>query len=205
MCLGHSDELQQVDDAKKTAVINRELKRLDIDIAALQETRLPSNRNLREQDYMFFQQEKEPEEPQIHGIGFAVRNSMLSSIEPPSGGMPIILSLHLSTSSGPVNILSIYAPTLCSSAETKDTFYEELKTTIKEISTTEHLFLFGDFNARIGADHNSWPCCIGHFGIGKLNENGQRLLELYSGLDCLFLIQEVLFIANVKALSQQKV
>ncbi len=105
---------------------------------------------------------------------------MLSSIEPPSGGTPRILSLRLSTSSGPVNILSIYAPTLCSSAETKDKFYDELETTIKEIPTTEHLFLLGDFNARIGADHNSWPRCIGHFGIGKLNENGQRLLELCS-------------------------
>ncbi len=78
---------------------------------------------------------------------------MLSSTELPSGGTPRILS----PSSGPVNILSIYAPTLCSSAETKDNFYEELETTIKEIPTTEHLFLLGDFNARIGADHNSWP------------------------------------------------
>ncbi len=180
MCPGHSDELQQVDDARNTAIINRELKRLDIDIVALQETRLPSNGSLREQDYKFFCQGKEPEEPRIHGVGFAVRNSMLSSTEPPSGGQPRILSLHLSTSSGPVNIMSIYAPTLCSSAETKDQFYEELETTIKEIPITEHLFLLGDFNARIGADHNSWPRCIGHFGIGKLNENGQRLLKLCS-------------------------
>ncbi len=79
---------------------------------------------------------------------------MLSSIETPSGGTPRILSLHLSTSSGPVNILSIYAPTLCSSAETKDEFYEELETTITEIPTTEHLLLLWNFNARTAADHN---------------------------------------------------
>lgn len=40
------------------------------------------------------------------------------------------------------------------------------------------MFLLGDFNARIGANHNSWPCCTGHFGNGKLNENGQRLFKL---------------------------
>ncbi len=96
---------------------------------------------------------------------------------------PRILSIRLSTSSGPVNILSIYTPTLCSSAETKDTFYEELETTIKEIPTTEHLFLLGDFNAQIEANHNSWPHCIAHFGLSKLNENGQRLLELCSHHD----------------------
>ena len=79
-----------------------------------------------------------------------------------------------------MNILSVYAPTLCSSAETKDEFYEELESTIREIPATEHLYLLGDFNARVGADSNSWPRSIGHFGVGKLNENGQRLLELCS-------------------------
>ena len=180
MCPGLSDDLRLVDDSRKTAIINRELKRLNIDIAALQETRLPSNGSLREQDYTFYWQGKEPEEPRLHGVGFAVKNSLLSSVEPPSQGTPRILSLRLSTSSGPANILSVYAPTLCSSAETKDVFYEELESTIKEIPATEHLYLLGDFNARVGTDYESWPRSIGHFGVGKPNENGQRLLELCS-------------------------
>lgn len=36
MCPGLSDDLQQIDDARKTAVISREFKRLNIEIAALQ-------------------------------------------------------------------------------------------------------------------------------------------------------------------------
>ena len=77
----------------------------------------------------------------MHGVGFEVRNSLLSSVELPSTGTPSILSLRLSTPPGPVNILSIYAPTLSSSDEVKDEFYEELETKIRMIPKTEHLYL----------------------------------------------------------------
>jgi len=53
------------------------IMRLDIDIAALQETRLPSNGSIRGQDYTFFWQGKEPDEPSLHGVGLAVRNSLI--------------------------------------------------------------------------------------------------------------------------------
>ena len=36
--------------------------------------------------------------------------------------------------------------------------------------------LFGDFNARVGSDYTTWSDCLEHFGIGKMNDNGQRLL-----------------------------
>lgn len=178
MCPGLSDDLQQIDDARKTAIINRELAKRNIDIAALQETRLASSGSLMEKDYTFFWQGLESDERRLYGVGFAVRNSLLSSVEPPSQGTERILSLCLTTSSGPAHILSVYAPTLCSSDEAKDAFYEELEAKIREIPQNENLFLLGDFNARVGADHISWPRCVGHFGIGKLNGNGQRLLEL---------------------------
>ena len=32
------------------------------------------------------------------------------------------------------------------------------------------------FNATVGVNHNSWPVCLGQFGTGKMNENGQHLL-----------------------------
>ena len=35
-----------------------------------------------------------------------------------------------------------------------------------------------NFNARVGENPDSWPRVLGHFGVGKLNENGQRLPEL---------------------------
>ena len=41
-----------------------------------------------------------------------------------------------------------------------------------------HLYLLGHFNARVGGNHDSWFRVVGHSCEGKLNENGQRLLEL---------------------------
>ena len=58
MCPGLSYDLSQVDDSRKITIINCELKRLNIDIAALEETSLQSNDSLGEQDYMFFWQGK---------------------------------------------------------------------------------------------------------------------------------------------------
>ena len=177
MCPGLSDDLQLINEARKTAIIDLELKRLNIDIAALQETRLPANGSLREKNYTFFWQGLGVNDQRIHGVGFAVRNTLMSSIEPPSQGSSRILKLRLTSAYGPVSILSIYAPTLCSTDEVKNVFYEELESKLREIPPSEHLFLLGDFNARVGSDYTSWSRCLGHFGVGRLNDNGQRLLE----------------------------
>jgi len=178
MTTGLTENLQEMSDARKTAVINNELLRLQVDIATLQETRLADSGSLRERDYTFFWQGKATSEPREHGVGFAVKNSLLKMIEPGEGGTERILSLRLQTTDGPVNLVSVYAPTLYSTQEAKDQFYDELQAVIQRIPDTEQLLLLGDFNARVGADHDSWPNSLGQFGIGSMNENGQRILEL---------------------------
>ena len=177
---GQTDDLQEVEDVRKTAVINQELQRLNLDIVALQETRLADSGTIREKDYTIFWKGKAPEEKREHGVGFAVKNSLLTCITPPSEGTERLLKLNLHSSEGPVHILNVYAPTLVASPDTKDKFYDELNAAIKQIPQQEQLFVLGDFNARVGADRTSWPSCLGKHGIGKMNENGQRLLETCS-------------------------
>jgi len=48
MCPGLSQDLSKVVDARKTAIINHGLRKLNIDIAALQVTRLLSNGSIGE-------------------------------------------------------------------------------------------------------------------------------------------------------------
>jgi len=177
MTLGFSDDLQDIRDACQTAVIDRELSRLQMDIIALQETRLAGNGSVKKKDFTMLWQGKPPEDTREHGVGFAVRKSLLGSVTPPIEGTERILSLQLQTSVGPVSLISVYAPTL-TSAELKDKFYDDLNAMIRSVPDKQPLLIAGDFNARVGTDHDPWPTCLGKFGTGKMNENGQRLLEL---------------------------
>ena len=178
MLPGLVDDLQNITDKRKTAIIDAELYRLGIDICALQETRLADSGSIREKDYTFFWQGKDPQDRREHGVGFAVRTSLEPMMEPPTAGSARLLSLRLNTNSGSVNFVAAYAPTLSSSHETKDHFYNDLDDLIKSLPSTENLFLLGDFNARVGSERDAWETCIGHHGVGRINDNGQRLLEL---------------------------
>ncbi|CAE1160498.1 unnamed protein product [Acanthosepion pharaonis] len=139
---GLADDIQQIDDARKTA------------------------------------QGRPQDDPRQHGVGFAVKNSLIPAIVPPTGGSERILALRLLTSTGFANVLCIYAPMLCATPEVRDQFYEAVDETISRKPNTEGLYLLGDFNARVGDDCDIWHSFLGRQGIGKRNENGQWLLEL---------------------------
>ncbi|CAE1255018.1 unnamed protein product [Acanthosepion pharaonis] len=111
---GLADCIEQIDDARKTAVIDRELSRLGIDIACLQKTRLADSGSIRE---AFFWQDLPQDNSRQHGVRIAVKNSLIPAIVPPTGGSERILALRLLTSTGFANVLCIYAPMLCATPE----------------------------------------------------------------------------------------
>lgn len=92
----------------------------------------------------------------------AARNSLLNMVELGSsaGGSEWLLTLCLNTTYGPLYLDSEYAQTLLALTDTKDAFYKNLASTILTIPSSEQLVLLGDFNARVGADNDSWPSCL---------------------------------------------
>ena len=61
--------------------------------------------------------------------------------------------------------------------EVKDKFYDDLDSVISAAPRTDKLILLGDFNARVGTDHQTWEGVIGSGGVGKCNSNGLLLLR----------------------------
>ena len=121
---------------------------------------------------MFYWQGKSPDERKEYGEGIAVKNNLLGSIISRANGTKRILKLQLQNSAAPVSLISTHAPILTSPSEAKDRFYDELSAVISDVPPQEPLFILRNFNAKAGADHSSWPFCLGHNGIGKMNENG---------------------------------
>ena len=180
MLTGLSNATDSISDIRKTASINNELLQLQVDIAALQETRLAESGSLKESDYTFFWQGKKEDEQRQHGVDFAVRNTLLDKVQLGYQSTERLMSLAINTAEGPNNLLCTYTPTIAASAEAQDAFYIQIDSLIQGISKQENLIILEDFNARVGSNNEAWPNYMGNFDVGECNDNGQRLLELCS-------------------------
>ena len=167
---------------RRTALICKELARFNIDVAALSETRLSGEGNIREagSGYTIFWKGKDQDEPRIHGVGFAIRSQLVHQHNlVPTAISERVMSIRMPlTRNRSLTLISVYAPTLTSEDEVKASFYNLLDRTIQAVPAHDKLIVLGDFNARVGSDHRLWEGVLGHHGIGNSNANGQLLLGL---------------------------
>ena len=90
-------------------------------------------------------------------------------------------------------IVSACAPTMTNTDEVKDKFYNDLDDVISATPRTDKLFLLGDFNARVGTDHQTWEGVIGPESVGKCNSNGLVPLRKCAENDLDLLITNTVF------------
>ena len=153
----------------------------NIDIAALSETRLFEEGSLTEpaSGYTFFWKGRTQNEDRIHGVGLAIKTSLLKQLpDLPVGINERLMKIRLPLSKDRhATIISAYAPTLTSTEETIEQFYSDLSAVLHSVPANDKLILLGDFNARVGQDHARWEGVLGKHGVGKMNNNGLLLLS----------------------------
>ena len=166
---------------RRTALVGRELGRYDIQIAALSETRFADVGEIKEvgAGYTFFWSGRKSEERREAGVGFAIKTELVGKLSGlPKGINDRLMTLRLPLSGNKhATIVSAYAPTMTNPDEVKAKFYDDLDNVISATPRTDKLILLGDFNARVGTDHQTWEGVIGPEGVGKCNSNGLLLLR----------------------------
>jgi hypothetical protein len=174
---------------RRTALIASELDRYRVQIAALSETRLAEEGQLTEpaSGYTFFWTGRSQNERREAGVGFAIKSNLVNKLATaPKGISDRLMTVRLPLPKKRfATLISAYAPTMTNPDEVKEAFYEDLRNIISAVPRSDKLIILGDFNARVGRDHQAWDGVIGKHGIGKCNSNGLLLLETCAAHDLL--------------------
>ena len=137
---------------RRTALVTKELQRLNVDIAALSETRFSDEDHLSEASsgYTIFWIGKPKGERRDGGVGFAIKTPLVEKVEQPCSINDRIMKLRVPLAGDRyLSLLSIYAPTLTASEENISSFYAALGDAIRSVPKEEKLIILGDFNARV--------------------------------------------------------
>ena len=74
-----------------------------------------------------------------------------------------------------ITVIQVYAPTSNVEEAEVEWFCEDLQDFLELTSKTDALFIIRDWNANVGSQET--PGVRGKFGLGILNEAGQRIRE----------------------------
>lgn len=160
-------------------MVARELERIGVDVAALQETRFEGSGSIKERSYTIFWSGVKEGERRHAGVAFAIKNEMVSNLKnTPKSISKRIISMSISLKDDKcATLICAYAPTMVHTEQEKEEFYRCLSEEIRRIPVTNKLVLMGDFNARVGKDHEMFGPSLGKFGKGNLNSNGELLIN----------------------------
>ena len=133
-----------------------------------------------ERNVLFFWQRKSPDETREHGVGFYGQQY-------PAGIHRLICRWKRKNFLATAPLIGGFV--ISDQCPCPDSVIPQEKRRInyttnwqspsrESLRKSYQLIILDDFNARVGADQRSWPTCSGHFGIGKMSENSQGLLEL---------------------------
>ena len=156
-----------------------ELAKYNIDIVVLSETRFRASGSLNDLEYTLYWSDKPNGERREAGVGFEIKKDIVEKLTEmlhPVSDRIMTMRIPL-TKDRNTTIVSAYATTMANPEENKETFYSQLKGTLRNIPSTNKLLLIGDFNARIGRENDKWPSVFGKYGIGKCNSNSEHLLH----------------------------
>ena len=158
-------------------ILLEEARRFEIDILGLCETHLTDTETLINKDEYTILLSSRKDGVSREGVGLMITQPILQCLQSFEAISPRLLTAKFKMKEGIVNLIQAYAPTTSHSESVSDEFYDDLQLLIQKIPKKETLIILGDFNAKLGTDHDTWAPTLGKFGLGSINERGEKLLE----------------------------
>ena len=163
----------------KIDVIQGEMKRLDIAIMGLCETRWKGQGHFNWNGYKIIMSGQK--ERGRNGVAIMCDKTSANAIMGYHTVSDRILSVRFRGGQANTTIIQVYAPTSAALEEEHDNFYAELQDTIDNTAKGDILVIIGDFNAKVGQHKGGDGDSMGGHGLGKQNEAGERLVEFCEG------------------------
>ena len=137
----------------------------------------PDRTNFVKKGYTFYWSGRNPKERREAGVAFAIANNIAKYLVCfPQAISDRLIKLRLPLNDNRhLTIICCYALTMMHTDDSKEIFYEALKTSVRQVPCEDKLMILRDFNARVGSDGMSWPTVLGHHGKGAWNSNGELL------------------------------
>ena len=76
-----------------------------------------------------------------------------------------------------LTVAQAYAPTNDAMDEEKDEFFNQLQDTVSSCNRNDTIVVMGDLNAKVGNNNTNREEVMGKFGVGVMNDNGERLCD----------------------------
>ena len=171
-------------------MVEQWMKKHDIFIASIQETKIEHNqKEVRSQYTWFFSGEQRTcaEGRFEAGVAIVIANKIMNMVQDVQPVSDRIMRMTLSYAT-PITVISVYAPTANRSRKEKDLFYETLQNTYQKAKNIGCVFIAGDLNARVQCKRCDEEEAVGKWTFDKTNltfdnqsddtaDNRQRLLE----------------------------
>ena len=93
---------------------------------------------------------------------------------------PRIITARFNSKDRKVTLINCYAPANNTTDELKQEFFDSLQRVLDHTPRRDIRILMGDLNAKIGSDNTGKERIMGRHGLRCLNENGERLADLYA-------------------------